>query len=161
MDTRRRATATADREVRPALGTAPRHPAPYGSSALGPNEPLKAPGGLPKPPEGGPKPPVGGVVPTAGGLNSDDGGLEPTGGVKPPAGGARLVGGVAPTGVLELDPPADELLHRCVKGTISCQCYESSCKTWQSKRMQSLLTFPRRRMIQSLEQMSRASVERS
>jgi hypothetical protein len=126
MDTRRRATATADRAVRAALGTATRHPAPYGSSALGPNEalPLKAPGGLlPKPPDGGlpnppeggpkppapvvgPKPPVGGAVPTAGGL-------EPTGGVKPPAGGARLVGGVAPTGVLELDPAADELLHTC------------------------------------------------
>jgi hypothetical protein len=104
MDTRRTATATAGRAARPALDTAPRHPAPYGLSVpVGPNEPLplnapggpKSDGGLPKPPPAGGVKLVGGVVPTAGGLNS---GLEPAGGVKPPAGGAKLVGGVAPTG---------------------------------------------------------------
>ncbi|TVU46842.1 hypothetical protein EJB05_06414, partial [Eragrostis curvula] len=128
MDTRRTATATADRAVRPALDTAPRHPAPYGLSVpLGPNEPLplnapggpNADGGLPNPPAGGPNPPpaggvkpVGGVVPNAGGLKSDGGGLEPNGGVKP-VGGARLVGGLAPTGVVELEPPPAVELQTC------------------------------------------------
>jgi hypothetical protein len=133
MDTRRTATATADRAVRPALDTAPRHPAPYGLSVpLGPNEPLplnapggpKSDGGLPNPPAGGLKPPpaggvkpVGGVVPTAGGLNSGLGA----------AGGATLVGGVAPTGVLELEPPAAEL-HTCQGNEISCQFSGKICQ---------------------------------
>jgi hypothetical protein len=62
---------------------------------------LKEPGGLPKL---GPKPPPAGGVKPDGGVNSDDdGGLEPT------VGGERLVGGLAPTGTLELEPPAVEL----------------------------------------------------